>query len=60
MSQALPMVRRLSSAALNDAADATAGTQQSAQTVLSASKSVEDAAANLHSEVETFLTKVAV
>lgn len=44
-------------AALNDVADATAGAQQSAQTVLSASKSVE---ANLHSEVETFLTNVAV
>jgi len=41
-------------------ADATAGTQQSAQTVLAASKSVEDVAANLRSEVETFLTKVAV
>jgi methyl-accepting chemotaxis protein len=47
-------------AALSDVADATAGTQQSAQTVLAASKSVEDVAENLRSEVETFLTKVAV
>jgi methyl-accepting chemotaxis protein len=47
-------------AELGEVAGATAETQQSARTVLAASKSVEDAAANLHSEVETFLTKVAV
>jgi methyl-accepting chemotaxis protein/PAS domain-containing protein len=47
-------------AELSEVAGATAETQQSARTVLAASKSVEDAAANLHSEVETFLTKVAV
>jgi hypothetical protein len=34
--------------------------RQSAQTVLTASESVETAAGNLHSEVETFLSKVAV
>src|SRR5262249_17153526 len=45
---------------LNEVAGATAETQESARTVLAASKSVEDAAANLHNEVETFLTKVAV
>ncbi|HEX7562489.1 MAG TPA: hypothetical protein VF396_04410, partial [Bradyrhizobium sp.] len=39
---------------------ATTETQQSAQTVLIASESVEEAAANLRSEVESFLTKVAV
>jgi methyl-accepting chemotaxis protein len=45
---------------LNELANATTETQQSAQTVLAASESVEKAATNLHSEVETFLTKVAV
>lgn len=45
---------------LNDVAGATGKTQQSAQTVLTASGSVEEAAANLRSEVESFLTKVAV
>jgi methyl-accepting chemotaxis protein len=45
---------------LSEVAGATTKTQQSAQTVLNASESVEDAAANLRSEVEGFLTKVAV
>jgi len=45
---------------LNDVAGATSQTQQSAQTVLAASGSVEEAAANLRSEVENFLAKVAV
>ena len=47
-------------AELNEVAGATTETQESARTVLAASKSVEDAAANLHNEVETFLGKVAV
>ncbi len=45
---------------LSEVAGATTQTQQSAKTVLAASESVEEAATNLHSEVETFLTKVAV
>jgi methyl-accepting chemotaxis protein len=45
---------------LSEVAGATTETQQSAQTVLAASESVEKAAANLRSEVEGFLTKVAV
>jgi len=45
---------------LSEVAGATTETQQSAQTVLTASESVEKAAANLRSEVEGFLTKVAV
>ncbi len=45
---------------LSEVAGATTETQRSAQTVLTASESVEEAAANLHSEVEIFLTKVAV
>jgi methyl-accepting chemotaxis protein len=45
---------------LSEVAGATTETQQSAQTVLTASESVEEAAANLRSEVESFLTKVAV
>jgi methyl-accepting chemotaxis protein len=45
---------------LSEVAGATTETQQSAQTVLIASESVEEAAANLRSEVESFLTKVAV
>jgi methyl-accepting chemotaxis protein len=45
---------------LTEVADAATQTRQSAQTVLTASESVEKAAANLHSEVETFLSKVAV
>jgi methyl-accepting chemotaxis protein len=45
---------------LNAVAGATGKTQQSAQTVLTASGSVTEAAAALRSEVESFLTKVAV
>jgi len=45
---------------LSEVAGATTETQQSAQTVLTASESVEQAATNLRSEVESFLTKVAV
>ncbi len=45
---------------LNELAGAATKTQQSAQTVLAASESVEEAAATLRSEVEGFLTKVAV
>ena len=45
---------------LKEMVGTTTETQQSAQTVLTASKSVEEAAANLRSEVESFLTKVAV
>jgi hypothetical protein len=45
---------------LSEVAGATTETQQSAQTVLTASKSVEQAAANLRGEVESFLTKVAI
>jgi hypothetical protein len=45
---------------LSEVAGATAKTQQAARTVLAASQSVEEAAANLRSEVEGFLTKVAV
>jgi methyl-accepting chemotaxis protein len=45
---------------LREVANATLQSQQSAQTVLTASESVEDAAANLRGEVESFLTKVAV
>ena len=45
---------------LSEVAGATTETQESAQTVLAASESVEKAAANLRSEVEGFLTKVAV
>jgi methyl-accepting chemotaxis protein len=45
---------------LREVAGATIETQDSAQTVLAASESVEKAAANLRSEVEGFLTKVAV
>jgi hypothetical protein len=41
-------------------AGATTESQQSAQTVLTASEAVEEAAANLRSEVEGFLIKVAV
>ena len=47
-------------AVLSEVAGATAKTQESAQTVLIASQSVEEVAANLRSEVEGFLTKVAV
>jgi methyl-accepting chemotaxis protein len=45
---------------LSEVAGATTETQHSAQTVLAASESVEQAAANLRSEVEGFLIKVAV
>ncbi|MEI7804088.1 MAG: PAS-domain containing protein [Hyphomicrobiales bacterium] len=45
---------------LTDVAGATTKTRMSAQTVLSASEAVEEAAANLRGEVESFLTKVAV
>jgi methyl-accepting chemotaxis protein len=45
---------------LSEVAGATTETQESAQTVLTASQSVEEAAGNLRSEVESFLTKVAV
>jgi len=45
---------------LGEVAGATTESQQSAQTVLAASEMVEDAAAKLRSEVEGFLTKVAV
>jgi methyl-accepting chemotaxis protein len=45
---------------LREVADATIQSQQSAQTVLTASESVEEAAAILRSEVEGFLTKVAI
>ncbi|MGH6682925.1 MAG: methyl-accepting chemotaxis protein, partial [Pseudolabrys sp.] len=45
---------------LNEVAGATTETQQSAQSVLTASESVEEIAANMRSEVESFLTKVAV
>jgi methyl-accepting chemotaxis protein len=45
---------------LSEVAGATTETQASAQTVLTASQSVEQAAGNLRSEVESFLTKVAV
>jgi methyl-accepting chemotaxis protein len=45
---------------LSEVAGATAKTQQAARTVLAASQSVDEAAANLRGEVEGFLTKVAV
>ncbi|HEY1474985.1 MAG TPA: PAS-domain containing protein [Pseudolabrys sp.] len=45
---------------LSEVAGATTETQESAQTVLAASESVEKTAANLRSEVEGFLTKVAI
>jgi len=45
---------------LSEVAGATTETQQSAQTVLSASESVEEVGVILRSEVESFLTKVAV
>jgi methyl-accepting chemotaxis protein len=43
---------------LNDVASAATETRRSAQTVLSASDSVETAAKSLRTEVETFLGKV--
>ncbi len=45
---------------LSEVVAATAKAQHSAQTVLTASESVKEAAANLRSEVESFLVKVAV
>jgi methyl-accepting chemotaxis protein len=45
---------------LSEVAGAATQTQASAQTVLSASESVQQAAENLHGEVESFLAKVAV
>lgn len=45
---------------LSEVADATNGTQQSAQRVLTASESVEETASEMRSEVEAFLTKVAM
>jgi methyl-accepting chemotaxis protein len=45
---------------LYDVADAAIATRSSAETVLSASRSVESAVAKLRAEVETFLDKVAV
>jgi methyl-accepting chemotaxis protein len=50
---------KLVAAVLNDVASAAASNQQSAQTVLTASASVEEAAGDLRNEVESFLTKVA-
>ena len=47
-------------AVLSELAGATTETQQSAQIVLTASESVDDAAGNLRKEVESFLAKVAV
>ena len=47
------------SSALNDVAGAATATRSSAETVLSASRSVETAVANLRAEVEAFLGKVA-
>ena len=44
---------------LSQVAGATTDTQQAAERVLTASKSVEEAAAEMRSEVESFLTKVA-
>jgi methyl-accepting chemotaxis protein len=45
---------------LSEVSSANTEAQQSAQTVLAASKSVEEETTNLRSEVENFLTKVAV
>ncbi len=47
-------------AVLSEVADAAVDNQQSAQTVLAAAESVEQAASNLRGEVEGFLGKVAV
>ena len=44
---------------LSEVADAASETQHSAQTVLTASESVEDASVSLRKEVEDFLTRVA-
>jgi hypothetical protein len=45
---------------LRDVDDSTMDSQQSAQTVLTASGSVDEAASRLRSAVEIFLTKVAL
>jgi hypothetical protein len=45
---------------LSEVGGAATEARQSAQTVLAASESEETAAGNLYSEVETFLSKVAV
>jgi hypothetical protein len=45
---------------LSEVAGATTETQRSAQSVLTASEAVEEAASEMRSEVESFLTKVAV
>ena len=45
---------------LSDVAGAATATRSSAETVLSAARSVESAVAMLRGEVETFLGKVAV
>lgn len=50
---------KLIGSVLSEMAGATTETQQSAQRVLSAAESVEEAAADMRSEVESFLTKVA-
>jgi hypothetical protein len=47
-------------AVLSQVSGAAAATRSSAETVLSASRSVESAVARLRGEVETFLGKVAV
>jgi methyl-accepting chemotaxis protein len=47
-------------ALLADVAGAATETRTSAETVLTASRSVEQASANLRSEIESFLEKVAV
>ena len=47
-------------AVLSDVAGAATATRSSAETVLSAARSVESAVAMLRGEVETFLGKVAV
>jgi methyl-accepting chemotaxis protein len=51
---------KLIATVLHEVADATLESQQSANTVVAAAKSVEEAADKLRSEVESFLTKVAV
>jgi len=45
---------------LNELADATTETQESAHRVLTAAESVEKSASEMRSEVERFLAKVAV
>jgi methyl-accepting chemotaxis protein len=57
---AMVMVMVMVVSVLNEVAGAATETRTSAQTVLSASQSVEAAVSNLRSEVETFLVKVAI